>query len=113
MVSKKNVSARGNRYSYKEKAKILSYVDSVNAEKGRGGAAAASRKFNISQITISQWVKKSNNLVGSSTSKLSMMSPEEFAENMARLKDVHEQIARKEVELLQLRTEYLELKSLI
>lgn len=49
---------RGKRYSSAQKAKIIAFVEKVNAEKGRGGVAQASRKFGVSQLTIHAWIKK-------------------------------------------------------
>lgn len=57
MASKKS-SSKGKRYTPAEKRKIIAFVDEVNAEKGRGGQSAASKKFGISQLTISSWIKK-------------------------------------------------------
>ena len=51
-------SKKGKRYSDAEKKKIIDFVNAHNAEKGRGGAAAASRKFKLSQLTIGNWLKK-------------------------------------------------------
>ena len=50
-------AAKGRRYSIKEKQEILDFVDQVNAEKGRGGQSAASKKFTISPLTISAWIR--------------------------------------------------------
>lgn len=57
MASKK--SSKGKRYTDTEKQKIIDFVTAHNSAKGRGGAAAASRKFKVSQLTIGNWLKKS------------------------------------------------------
>jgi transposase-like protein len=57
MAAKKNT--KGKRYSDADKAKIIALVDKVNAEKGRGGAAAAAKKYKVSPISISNWIKAS------------------------------------------------------
>ena len=108
---------RGTRYTPAQKAKVLNFVDSVNAKKGRGGAAAASRKFKISQITIGQWVKKAGAPAGAkkATSKASTKgaaksSGNGFAAKLRRLADVHEAIGKKEAELNALQQEYASLK---
>jgi len=60
MSTKRKVnSAKGKRYTPAEKAEVVAFVEKVNAEKGRGGQSAASAKFNISQLTISSWLKGS------------------------------------------------------
>ena len=58
---KSDLSARkGHRYTKTEKAEILAYVDEVNAEKGRGGIRAASRKFGVSPLSISNWIRNAD-----------------------------------------------------
>lgn len=56
MATKKKTTAR--RYTAAEKAKIVKFVRDHNAEKGRGGQNTASKKFNISPITIAKWLKE-------------------------------------------------------
>ncbi len=51
-------ASRGKRYTQAEKNKVVAFVNQVNAEKGRGGVAAASREFGVTQLTIANWVKK-------------------------------------------------------
>lgn len=48
---------KGKRYSQAEKQEILDLVNTINNTKGRGGQAAASKKYGISPLTISSWVK--------------------------------------------------------
>lgn len=58
-AAKKTANAsRGKRYTPAQKNKVIAFVNQVNAEKGRGGVAAASREFGITQLTIANWVKK-------------------------------------------------------
>ncbi|MFK7911493.1 MAG: hypothetical protein AB8F34_12975 [Akkermansiaceae bacterium] len=115
---------RGKRYTPEQKAKVLGYVDEVNAKKGRGGAAAASRKFGISQITIGQWVKKSGSAAPAKKGAKPGPKPgakrgrkpaaakggSSFAATLRRLADVHESIAAKKAELSSLEQEYAKLK---
>jgi transposase-like protein len=55
MASKK--SKKGKRYSAEEKQAIIDFVNEYNAAKGRGGAANASKKFGVSQLTVGSWLK--------------------------------------------------------
>jgi len=55
----KKKTGKGKRYSDAERQKVISFVNKVNAAKGRGGVAQASRKFGISQLSIGNWLKKS------------------------------------------------------
>ena len=111
---------RGQRYTPAQKAKVLDYVNEVNAKKGRGGAAAASRKFGISQITIGQWIKKDGKPAAASkvkkTKRAAGRKPAAskggtgFAAKLRRLADVHEAINAKKAELASLEKEYAQLK---
>jgi transposase-like protein len=49
---------RGSRYSADFKREVVDFVNSHNAANGRGGQSAASRKFKISILTVSSWLKK-------------------------------------------------------
>lgn len=50
----KKKSAR-KKYSKEEKEKILAYVEEVNGSNGRGGPAAAKKKFGVSPLTLKAW----------------------------------------------------------
>ena len=50
---------KGVRYTAKQKSDIVDFVNEVNTSKGRGGVAAATRKFKVSPITINNWIKSS------------------------------------------------------
>ncbi len=114
---------RGKRYTPAQKAKILAYVNEVNSKKGRGGAAAASRKFGISQITIGQWIKKSGMPAITKKKTTAKRGPKPgakrgansggagFAAKLRRLADVHDLIAKKKSELASLEKEYAKLKN--
>lgn len=52
-------SAKGKRYTPEEKQKVVDFVQEANSEKGRGGVTAAVKKFGISALTISSWIKSS------------------------------------------------------
>jgi transposase-like protein len=55
MASKK--STKGKRYTDEEKQEIVNFVSEYNAANGRGGAANASKKFGVSQLTVGAWLK--------------------------------------------------------
>lgn len=56
-TSNKKDIVRGKRYTAEEKSKIVSFVESYNAANGRGGQSAAAKKFGVSQLTVSGWLK--------------------------------------------------------
>ena len=97
--------SKGKRYTDKEKAQVLSFVEKTNAEKGRGGITAASKKFGITPLTISNWMKKTG-----VPSTRGARSSANFAANLRRLADIHESISKKEAELHKLQREYAALK---
>ena len=109
---------RGKRYTPAQKAKVLAYVDEVNAKQGRGGAAAASRKFGISQITIGQWAKKSGSKSAAKPvakkakrgRKPAANKGAGFSAKLRRLADVHEGIIKAKADLASLEAEYTKLK---
>jgi hypothetical protein len=59
MSAKKANTSKGKRYSAEEKQAVVDFVNKYNAEKGRGGQAAASKEFSISQLSIAGWLKAS------------------------------------------------------
>ena len=51
--------AKGKRYTDAEKQKIIAFAEQVNAKKGRGGVTAAAKKYKVSPLSISNWIKGS------------------------------------------------------
>ncbi|MEO1858186.1 MAG: hypothetical protein ABGY95_12595 [Rubritalea sp.] len=98
--------SRGKRYSNTEKAEILTFVDKHNAERGRGGAAAASRKYKVSQLTIGNWLKEAGSPSPSRKTKTG-----DISKVLKRLGDIHKKMAKVEEELSTLRKEYAFLKA--
>ena len=97
--------SKGKRYTDKEKAQVLSFVEKTNAENGRGGITAASKKFGITPLTISNWMKKTG-ISGVRGARNNV----NFSANLRRLADIHEAISKAETELLKLQREYTALK---
>jgi hypothetical protein len=56
-TKKKKTAPTGVRYSAKQKKEVIDFVKAYNSTKGRGGQSAATRKFNITPLTISGWLK--------------------------------------------------------
>lgn len=97
--------SKGKRYADKEKAQVLAFVEKTNAENGRGGITAASKKFGVTPLTISNWMKRSG-----VPSVRGARSNVHFASNLRRLAEIHESISKKEAELLKLQRDYSTLK---
>ena len=115
MSTKKVANAsKGHRYTAQEKDEILAYVEQVNSEKGRGGQSAASKKYKISPLTISSWIKarggSSSSSASSSPSAASAISGP-IGKKLAKLQALHDQIGRAEKELAKLRAQFDSLKS--
>jgi len=106
MATKTKESARGKRYSAAERVKILTFVDKYNATNGRGGAAAASRKYDVSQLTIGNWLK-----VAGSPAPKRKRSSVDVDQALQRLGELHKLMAKTEAELDKQRKEYAELKT--
>lgn len=105
MVKKKQ-STRGKRYSSAERVKILSFVEKYNATNGRGGAAEASRKYDISQLTIGNWLKATG-----APSPRRKKTNVNIDKTLVRMGELHKEMEKAETVLNNLRKEYAELKS--
>jgi hypothetical protein len=104
-----------------ERAEILEYVAAFNAKHGRGGQAAAAKKYQLSAITVGTWMKKSGagkkpdgsagRLGGGNRRMARRTSPvESFAGKLRRLAGIHQEMVATESELNKLRAEYQALK---
>jgi transposase-like protein len=114
MSNSKVNSAKGRRYSAKEKAEIIAFVDKVNADRGRGGQSAAAKKFKISPLTISSWIRSgvsggSVSVAASAVSGASVGGP--IGKKLSKLQALHDQIARAERELAKMKNQFNALKA--
>jgi transposase-like protein len=57
-MAKKKKGKRGVRYTDKEKAEIVQFVQEHDEKNGRGGQSTAAAKFGVSALTISNWLKQ-------------------------------------------------------
>lgn len=46
------------RYPLSKKKQVVTFVQKVNQKNGKGGIAAAVRKYKVSALTITRWLKK-------------------------------------------------------
>ena len=110
-MSNSNVNAaKGRRYTAKEKADIIAYVDKINAEKGRGGQSAASKKYKISPLTISSWIRSGAGGGGAIVSGGAAVAGP-IGKKLSKLQALHDQIARAEKDLAKLKVQFNALKS--
>lgn len=109
-MSNSNINAaKGRRYTNKEKADIIAYVDKVNADKGRGGQSAASKKYKISPLTISSWIRAGVGAGAAVASGGKVAGP--IGKKLSQLQMLHDQIARTEKELAKMKAQFNALKS--
>lgn len=116
--AKKGTKGAGKRYSAAEKQEVIDFVNSYNASNGRGGQSEAARKFNISILTVSAWLKKSGNKVAKSgkavaAAKSSAKVSSALTAKVASLIQMSDRIQKAELELAKLRAGYESLKSSI
>ncbi|MFZ9936762.1 MAG: hypothetical protein ACO3JG_06840 [Luteolibacter sp.] len=61
MSTKKKAASKkastGVRYSDDQKKQIVDFVETYNSQNGRGGQSAATKKFNVTPLTIATWLK--------------------------------------------------------
>jgi transposase-like protein len=56
-TKKKKAPATGVRYTDAQKKEIVNFVSQYNKTNGRGGQSAAAKKYNVTPLTISGWLK--------------------------------------------------------
>ena len=106
-TSKVNAS-KGRRYTTKEKAEVLAFVDKVNAEKGRGGQMAATKKFKLSPLTIASWIRSGVTANGEAPAASYSGGP--IGKKLAELQSLHSQITKAEKELAKMKSQFAALK---
>ncbi|MDB4332972.1 terminase small subunit [Akkermansiaceae bacterium] len=94
---------KGKRYTAAEKAEVLNWVNDYNVTHGRGGVANASKKFEITQLTIHNWVRQGGAVM--SLGGGSRVAPNHSGV-LRQLADLLDQISERETELNKLRKEY-------
>lgn len=96
-------SKKGKRYTAAEKAEVLNWVNDYNAKHGRGGVANASKEFEITQLTIHNWVRQGGAAMRSGANLRVVANHSGILRELADLLD---QISERESELSSLRGEY-------
>jgi hypothetical protein len=114
VMSRKSKSAtnsmRGKRYTLQEKAEVLAFVDRYNAEHGRGGQTAATKKFQLSPLSISSWRKQALR-TGTIASYRSSSSTLPTGRALAQMQELHERIVDQERNVQRLKAQFDALKS--
>lgn len=97
-------SKKGKRYTAAEKAEVLNWVNDYNVTHGRGGVANASKNFEITQLTIHNWVRQGGAAMSSGGGMRGV--PPNHSGVLRQLADLLDQISERETELNKLRKEY-------
>jgi transposase len=94
---------------------VVDFVNAYNAKNGRGGQSEAARKFNISILTVSAWLKKSGSKAGKAvvSGKASAKVSSALTSKVASLIQMSDRIHKAEAELAKLRAGYESLKASI
>lgn len=106
---------KGKRYTAEEKQEVLDYVASVDTDKGRGGVAAAARKFGITPLTVTAWKKRASGEVSgpSTASKKATRGATTQSRMLHRLAEILDDIETKKSQIEELEKEYGKLKKKI
>ena len=116
--AKNGSKGAGKRYSATEKQEVVNFVNAYNASNGRGGQSEAARKFNISILTVSAWLKKSGNKVAKggkavASGKASAKVSSALTSKVASLLQMSDRIVKAENELAKLRAGFESMKASI
>ena len=104
-------SKKGRRYSAEEKQQVIDFVNSWNVSKGRGGQSQAAKKYDLSVLTVSSWLKgagvgkpsKAKAAAKAPAPAKAAVVPAGLAAKVSSLLQVGDQIRKAESDLAQLR----------
>jgi hypothetical protein len=119
MSKKSTESNTRKRYTPEEKANVLDYISTHNAQNGRGGQSAASKHFGIPPITLAAWsraadspapvAKKRGRKPGSTN--VATASGTGYASKLSQLSSLAQEIDKAESELEKLKSKFSSLVS--
>ena len=104
MSEETNTIVRGKRYTTEEKREIIDFVNEYNATNGRGGQTAASKKYSVSALTISNWLKSQNGSSVISKAKGNLF------ETLNQMSSIGKEIDDLEAQIIEKRKQFNELK---
>lgn len=108
MVTQNKKSITAKRYTLEQKNEIIQFINDYRAKFGRGAQREATKKFGVSAVTITNWMKATpkkrgrkpgskNKPAAKKTILFSNQSPEDLrrlAEILEEIKDLEEQVAK-------------------
>lgn len=108
---------RGVRYDASKKQEVIDFANAYNAKNGRGGQSAAARKFGITILTVSSWLKGSGSKAGKAPKAgTAAKAPKVSAALTGKVKallDLSDRIRKAQAELGKLQDQYGSLSSAI
>jgi len=116
-------SQKGKRYTDAEKKEVVDFVESYNAENGRGGQSAAAAKFKVSQLTVAGWLKSAGSSAaskkgsaksakGAKSSKVTISTKGGgFNAKLSTLLALSQEIEQTEKDLVKLKAKFKSLKA--
>jgi hypothetical protein len=114
---------RGVRYDDAKKQEVVDFVSDYNQKNGRGGQSAAARKFGVTILTVSSWLKGSGKKVAKAPKAdkpaKAPKAPKEakvsgaLTSKVKALLDLGDRIRKSEVELQKLQGQYSSLSASI
>ena len=74
------------RYDQKTKDEVVAFIQEFNKKNGRGGQSAAVKKYKVTALTISKWLKKAGVKTGGKKRKVKAVAPKAAAKPKAKAK---------------------------
>jgi lipoprotein-anchoring transpeptidase ErfK/SrfK len=108
-----SANKKGMRYSAEQKQEVVDFVVDYNAANGRGGQSHAAKKFNLSVLTVSSWLKKLGAKASGPKSLKAAPAPAALNAKFASLIEVSDQLRKAESEAEKLRVKYDALRASI
>jgi len=92
-------SKKGTRYTPEQKQEVVDFVNSYNTANGRGGQSRAAKKFKVSVLTVSSWLKAAGAKGGKAGKAVKAAVPAGLAAKVASLVEINRQVSAAETEL--------------
>jgi transposase-like protein len=111
-AAKTDNSKKGVRYTAEQKREVVDFVRAHNAAQGRGGQSQAAKRFNLSVLTVSSWLKAAG-VKGGNAVVSTKAAPAGLTAKVASFIALGDQVRRAEAELASLRARFDSLKEAI
>jgi hypothetical protein len=89
------------RYSAAKKREVIKFVNDFNQKNGRGGQAAASKKFKVGSLSIAKWLKKEGSPAKTKAKKPAATSGS-LKSVLARMTEIRDQMEKLSAEMNEL-----------